>query len=54
MTKQYVEVKHVQALITLMEKRDSICYDTAPEKFEKYDRKVKRTIDWVIKNAKSY
>lgn len=47
--KKVVELKHVEALMELIEERDSYC-DWSKE-YEKIDNKVKRIIEWLKRNA---
>ncbi|WP_181279869.1 hypothetical protein [Bacillus atrophaeus] len=47
---KWVQLKHVQELVALIKKRDSF-YDWSDE-YEKYDKKVKNTIEWLERNAK--
>ena len=47
---KYVKWKHVQELLGLIKARDSV-YDWT-ETYEKYDKKVKNTIEWLERNAK--
>jgi hypothetical protein len=47
---KWVQLKHVQKLVALIKKRDSF-YDWSDE-YEKYDKKVKNTIEWLERNAK--
>jgi hypothetical protein len=47
---KYVELKHVQELIKLIEIRDGFMDWT--EHYEKYDKKVKKTIEWLERNAR--
>jgi hypothetical protein len=49
MTK-YVKLEHVQELIKLIRARD--CYMDWTNEYEKYDKKVKNTIEWIERNAK--
>ncbi|QFP93437.1 UNVERIFIED_ORG: hypothetical protein Xoosp15_172 [Xanthomonas phage Xoo-sp15] len=51
--KKYVELKHVQELIRLMNVRNAVAYYEFDE-YEKADKKVKNTIDWLERNAKPY
>ncbi|AHN66484.1 hypothetical protein Bcp1_007 [Bacillus phage Bcp1] len=51
--KRYVELRHVQELIKLMDQRNGIP-DWEFEKYEKVSKKVKNTIDWLERNAKPY
>jgi uncharacterized protein YukE len=48
---KYVKLKHVQELIGLINKRDSF-YDWSNE-YEKYNQKVKNTVEWLERNAKA-
>jgi uncharacterized protein YukE len=48
---KYVKLKHVQELIGLIKKRDSF-YDWSDE-YEKYNQKVKNTVEWLERNAKA-
>lgn len=47
---KYVQLIHVQELLKLIRKRDSFMDWT--ESYEKYDKKVKNTIEWIERNAK--
>jgi hypothetical protein len=47
---KYVKWKHVQELISLIKARD--CYMDWSTEYEKQDRKVKNTIEWLERNAK--
>jgi hypothetical protein len=47
---RYIELKFVQELLKLIRKRDSY-YDWSTD-YEKYDKKVKKTIEWIERNAK--
>ncbi|MGV4321232.1 hypothetical protein [Bacillus mojavensis] len=49
---KYVELKHVQELLKLIRKRDGF-YDWSSD-YEKYDKKVKNTIEWLERNAKTF
>ena len=49
---KYIELKCVQELVKLMDKRNSV-YDWSDE-YEKYDRKIKKTIEWMERNAKTF
>lgn len=46
----YVKLKHVEELLKLIKIRDSH-YDWSDE-YEKYDKKVNNTIEWLKRNAK--
>ena len=48
---KYVKLKHVKELMNLIYKRDSY-YDWLDE-YEKYDKKVNNTIQWLERNAKT-
>lgn len=48
---KYVKLQHVQELLKLIDKRDHF-YDWSDE-HEKYHKKVKNTIDWLERNAKT-
>lgn len=48
--KKYVELKHVKELLKLIKTRDSF-YDWSNE-YERYDNKVRNTIEWLERNAK--
>lgn len=50
MGEKWVKLKHVDELIALIKKRDSH-YDWSDD-YDKYDKKVKKTIDWLERNAK--
>ncbi|WP_335379226.1 hypothetical protein [Bacillus pumilus] len=47
---KWVKLKHVQELLELMDKRDT--YDPWHIQHDKYHRKVKKTIEWIKRNAK--
>jgi hypothetical protein len=47
---KYIELKCVQELLRLIKKRDGY-YDWS-DSYQKYDRKVKKTIEWIERNAK--
>jgi hypothetical protein len=47
--KKYVDLGHVQELLKLIKARDSF-HDWSSE-YEKYNRKVKNTIEWLERNA---
>lgn len=47
---KYVKLKHVQELLALIKTRDSFMDWT--DSYEKYDKKVKNTIQWLERNAK--
>ncbi|MEH7552901.1 hypothetical protein [Bacillus altitudinis] len=47
---KWVKLKHVQELLELMDRRDAY-YDWSTE-HEKLHRKVKKTIEWLERNAK--
>lgn len=47
---KYVKLKHVQELMKLIKTRDRFMDWT--DEFEKYDKKVKNTIEWIERNAK--
>lgn len=49
-TEKYVKLKHVQELLKLIERRDHF-FDWSKE-YEKYDHKVKNTVEWLERNAK--
>ena len=51
MTK-YVELQHVKELINLYKNRDS--FHDWTESYAKYDRKIKNTIEWLERNAKTF
>jgi formylmethanofuran dehydrogenase subunit E len=46
---KYVKWKHVEELLALIKKRDSF-YDWS-DNYEKYNKKVKNTIEWLDRNA---
>lgn len=48
--KKYVELQHVQELLKLIRTRDRFM-DWSNE-YEKYDKKVKNTVEWLERNAK--
>ena len=48
---KYVKLKHVKELLLLINKRDG--YDFWQEEYEKHDKKVNNTIQWLERNAKS-
>jgi hypothetical protein len=47
---KYVKLEHVQELLKLIKTRDS--YHDWSDEYEKYDRKIKKTIQWLERNAK--
>jgi hypothetical protein len=47
---KYVKLEHVQELLKLIKTRDGYC-DWMDE-YEKYDKKVKKTIEWLERNAR--
>jgi hypothetical protein len=47
---EYVKLEHVEELLKLIKTRDSF-YDWSNE-YEKYNRKVENTIEWLRRNAK--
>ncbi|MEC0031078.1 hypothetical protein P4L24_24860 [Bacillus cereus] len=47
---KYVNLKHVQELIKLIKIRDTF-WDWSNE-YEKYNKKVQNTIEWIERNAK--
>lgn len=47
---KYVKLKHVEELLALIHTRDGF-HDWSTS-YEKYDRKVKNTIEWLKRNAK--
>jgi hypothetical protein len=47
---KYVKWKHVKELLALIKRRDMV-YDWSDD-YEKYDRKVKTTVEWLERNAK--
>ena len=49
---KYIELKCVHELVKLMDKRNNV-YDWSDE-YEKYDRKIKKTIEWMERNAKTF
>lgn len=49
--KKYVELQHVKELLSLYKKRDSF-YDWS-ESYDKYNEKIKNTIEWLERNAKT-
>lgn len=49
---KYIEWKCVESLIELMEKRDSH-YDWSDE-YEKYHKKIKKSIEWMKNNTKEF
>lgn len=48
---KYVKLKHVKELLGLIKIRDSY-YDWS-DNYEKYDNKVKNTVEWLERNAKT-
>lgn len=48
---KYVELKHVQELVKLINKRDAFHHWSS--EYENYDKKVKNTIEWLERNAKT-
>lgn len=50
MSEKYVKLKHVKELLKLIEKRDE--YPVWSDGYDKYDRKVKVTIEWLELHAK--
>lgn len=50
MADKYVKLKHVKQLIKLIKLRD--CYFDWSNEYEKYNRKVENTIEWLERNAK--
>jgi hypothetical protein len=47
---KYVKWEHVNELLKLFKLRDSF-HDWSDE-YEKYDRKIKNTVEWLERNAK--
>ncbi|MED1863290.1 hypothetical protein P4V41_07460 [Fictibacillus nanhaiensis] len=50
MEEKYVKLQHVKELLKLIKTRDSF-HDWSDE-YEKFDQKVKNTIEWLERNAK--
>lgn len=48
---KYVKLKHVRELLNLIKTGDSF-YDWS-DSYEKYDNKVKNTVEWIERNAKT-
>ncbi|MCI3197763.1 hypothetical protein GXP75_19245 [Bacillus sp. HU-1818] len=48
---KYVKLIHVRELLNLIKTRDSF-YDWS-DSYEKYDKKVKNTVEWLERNAKT-
>lgn len=48
---KYVKLKHVKELMKLIKEKDSYEYWT--DEYEKYDKKVNNTIQWLERNAKT-
>lgn len=48
---KYVKLSHLEALVKLIGIRDRH-YDWSDE-YEKYDKKVKNTVEWLKRNAKT-
>lgn len=51
MEHRYVKLEHVKELLKLIKTRDSF-YDWSDE-YAKYNNKVKNTIEWLERNAKT-
>jgi len=49
---RYVKLKHVKELINLIKTRDRF-HDWSTE-YEKYNKKVENTIEWIERNAKDF
>jgi hypothetical protein len=49
---KYVQWKYVEELLKLIRTRDSF-HDWSDE-YEKYDKKVKNTVEWLKRNAKEF
>ena len=49
MEEKYVKLKHVQELLKLIRTRDSF-YNWSSS-YEKYNKKVENTIEWLERNA---
>lgn len=50
MTEKYVQWKRVEELLKLIKKRDS--FHDWSDSYEKYNDKVKNTIEWLERNAR--
>lgn len=50
--KKYIRLDHFQKFMELLNNRDRN-YDWSDE-YEKYDKKVKNTIEWLERNAKTF
>lgn len=48
---KYVQLNHVTALLELIDKRNS--YPDWMDGYEKYDKKINKTIVWLERNAKT-
>lgn len=44
-----IELKHVEKLIEIMERRDS--FNDWSQSYDKYDDKLRNSIEWIKKNA---
>lgn len=51
MEQKYVKLEHVKELLKLIKTRDNF-YDWSDE-YEKYNKKVNNTIEWLERNAKT-
>jgi hypothetical protein len=49
---KYVKWKHVEELVKLIKARDH--YMDWTNEYEKLDKKVKKTIEWLERNAKEF
>lgn len=49
MEEKYVKLKHVQELLNLIKTRDS--FYSWSSSYEKYNKKVENTIEWLERNA---
>mgnify|MGYP000898981591 CR=1 FL=1 len=48
---KYVKLKHVKELMKLIKEKDR--HEHWTDEYEKYDKKVNNTIQWLERNAKS-